>query len=82
MASTVKRLSKFSRNKLLSLVKNDMGYTNDDFDFGSITKPELLEIALTHMGSDSIPSKYSIGGLTTNHTDHRKSGMFKSVGNK
>ena len=77
MASTVKRLSKFSRNKLLSLVKNDMGYTNDDFDFGSITKPELIEIALNHMGSDSIPSKYSRGGLTSKHTDLRKTGLFK-----
>jgi hypothetical protein len=77
MASTAKRLSKFSRKKLLGLVKDDMGYTDDDFDFGSITKPELIEIALNHMGSDSIPSKYSKGGLTTNHTDYRKSGMFK-----
>ena len=83
MASTAKRLSKFSRKKLLGLVKDDMGYTDDDFDFGSIRKPELIEIALKHMGPDSIPSNYSKGGTATKKAigpqDYRKGGMTLST---
>ncbi len=55
-------INSFSKRKLLSLVRNDMGYTDDDFDFKNITKDELLEIVGNTMGSEL---DFDRGGLAT-----------------
>ena len=55
-------INSFSKRKLLSLVRNDMGYTDDDFDFKNITKDELLEIVGNTMGKEL---DFDTGGLAT-----------------
>jgi|11_taG_2_1085331.scaffolds.fasta_scaffold43086_3 hypothetical protein len=54
-----KSFKALSRKKLVSLVRDDMGYSDDDFDFKNITKGELLEIVDNHFGGD-----YNKGGMT------------------
>ena len=53
-------INALSKRKLLSLVRDDMGYTSDDFDFKNITKEELLEIVGNTMGREL---DFNKGGL-------------------
>ena len=53
-----KSFKALSRKKLVSLVRDDMGYSDDDFNFKNITKDELLEIVDNHFGGD-----YNKGGM-------------------
>jgi len=57
---TSQNVDKLSRKRLVGLVKNDMGYTDDDFDFKTISKDELVDIVKNHMGKDMYQ-----GGLAT-----------------
>ena len=74
---TSQNVDKLSRKRLVSLVKNDMGYTDDDFDFKSITKDELIEIVKNTMGSDM--NKGGVVKSRTGSRDYRKGGMVLSA---
>jgi hypothetical protein len=78
-------INSLSKRKLISLVRDDMGYTSDDFDFKNISRDELLEIVGNTMGSEldfnkggavikkSIgPSDYRKGGMVLSSVDRRK----------
>tara|TARA_R100001591_G_C4278906_1_gene164559 strand:- start:7 stop:246 length:240 start_codon:yes stop_codon:yes gene_type:complete len=70
------QIKNLSRSKLVGLVKNDMGYTDDDFDFKTLTKPELIEIAIDHMGPD-LKAK---GGISNGRAIMKKrGGTFKGT---
>ena len=53
-------INALSKRKLISLVRDDMGYTSDDFDFKNISRDELLEIVGNTMGSEL---DFNKGGL-------------------
>ena len=71
-----KQVRNLSRKRLVELVKNDMGYTDDDFDFKTLTKPELIEIAFEHMG----PDLKATGGISNGRAIMKKrGGTFKGT---
>ena len=74
---TSQNVDKLSKKRLVGLVKNDMGYTDDDFDFKSITKEELIEIVKNTMGSDM--NKGGVVKSRTGPQDFRKGGMVLST---
>lgn len=85
-----KSFKALSRKKLVSLVRDDMGYDDDDFNFRDITKDELLEIVENHFGGDynkggmvkkkktpAVAKKkgYNYGGMTKKPMKMNKGGM-------